>query len=209
MKEPDNKSFWDRHAKIYAPFMKSSAGMYQDICNCIRPHLNRDMNVLELACGTGQLSIPLSGWVRLWEATDFSESMITEAKKQDASTRLHFSVQDATKLPYAADTFDAVVISNALHIMPNPSLALAQIRNVMKPDGMLFAPTFIHGGGIGFRLRVRLMELVGFHTFYKWSEKEFVEFLENNGFVAVEHHIMGGSLTPCCFVMARLAKGGG
>lgn len=204
MKDADNKSFWQRNAKIYSPFMKSSGGLYKDICNCIRPHLNSKMNVLELACGTGQLSFPLSAGVRIWEATDFSDAMIAEAKKQSGSSRLHFSVQDATRLPYAADTFDAVVISNALHIMPNPALALEQIRNVMKPDGILFAPTFIHGEGMGFCLRVRLMELAGFHTFFNWNEKEFVEFLESNGFVTVEHHIIGGSLAPCCFVMAGL-----
>lgn len=86
------------------------------------------MNVLELACGTGQLSYPLSGRVRLWEATDFSEAMIAEAKKNNTFRRLHFSVQDATALPYAPESFDAVVISNALHIMPHPEKALSEIR---------------------------------------------------------------------------------
>ena len=42
--------------------------------------------------------------------------MIAEAKKQTGSSRLHFSVQDASRLPYASETFDAVVIANALHI---------------------------------------------------------------------------------------------
>lgn len=81
--ENDNKSFWQRFAKLYSPIMeKSSARFYKDICDRIRPELNRQMNVLELACGTGQLSYPLSGRVRLWEATDFSEAMIAEAKKE-------------------------------------------------------------------------------------------------------------------------------
>ena len=58
--------------------------------------LKRDMDVLELACGTGQLSVPLSPCVRSWEATDFSAEMIRQAKKQVHSSRLHFSVQDTT-----------------------------------------------------------------------------------------------------------------
>ena len=52
--------------------------------------------MLELACGTGQLSVPLSPCVRSWEATDFSAEMIRQAKKQVHSSRLHFSVQDTT-----------------------------------------------------------------------------------------------------------------
>lgn len=43
-----------------------------------------------------------------------------------------FSVQDATSLPYTSGTFDAVVISNALHIMPEPEKALKEIRRVLK-----------------------------------------------------------------------------
>lgn len=87
--------------------MKKSAldFLYAEICNRIRPHLTRDMNVLELTCGIGQLSFPLSLYVRLWEATDASSYMIAEAKKQTGSSRLHFSVQDASCLPYASETF--------------------------------------------------------------------------------------------------------
>lgn len=80
MQEPDNKTYWQKVSKLYAPFMKSNSGLYKDICLRIRPYLSKDMNVLELACGTGQLSYPLSRQVRLWEATDFSEAMIAQAK---------------------------------------------------------------------------------------------------------------------------------
>lgn len=126
--------------------------VYAEICNRIRPHLTRDMNVLELASGTGQLSFPLSPYVRLWEATDVSSSMIAEAKKRTGSSRLHFSVQDAAHLPYVSETFD-VVIANALHILPEPDRVLREARRVLKPGGWLFAPTFVHAGGKLARLR--------------------------------------------------------
>ena len=202
--ENDNKSFWQRFAKLYSPIMeKSSARLYRDICDRIRPELNRQMNVLELACGTGQLSYPLSGRVRLWEATDFSEAMIAEAKKNNTSRRLHFSVQDATALPYAPESFDAVVISNALHIMPHPEKALSEIRRVLKPGGALFAPTFIHGESAGFRLRVKLMELAGFHTYHKWNAEEFSAFVAEHGFAVIHQETLGGSLAPLCYLAAR------
>lgn len=139
--------FWQGMAAHYSKFMRRSAPIYAEICNHIRPHLTRDMNVLELACGTGQLSFPLSPYVRLWEATDASSKMIAEAKKQTGSSRLHFSVQDASRLPYASETFDAVVIANALHILPEPEKVLREARRVLKPGGWLFAPTFSTLGG--------------------------------------------------------------
>ena len=120
--------------------MKHSGKLYDAVCERMRPGLTRDMDVLELACGSGQLSFRLAGAVRLWEATDFSENMIAEARKQPRSSRLHFSVQDATTLPYAPDSFDAVVISNALHIMPHPELALAEIRQVCAIHISLWTP---------------------------------------------------------------------
>lgn len=202
--ERDNKIFWQRVAKLYGPVMeKSGAKLYREICDRIRPRLDRNMNVLELACGTGQLSYPLSSRVRMWEATDFSPAMIAEAKKNNHSSRLHFSVQDATSLPYASESFDAVVIANALHIMPAPDKAMAEIRRVLKPEGFLFAPTFIHGEGTGFRLRVRLMELAGFHTYHKWNEKEFAEYLSAHGFIVYDQSVLGGSLAPLCCGIAK------
>ena len=151
MKKSD-LDFWQGMAAHYTKFMRRSAPVYAEICNRIRPHLTRDMNVLELASGTGQLSFPLSPYVRLWEATDVSSSMIAEAKKRTGSSRLHFSVQDAAHLPYVSETFD-VVIANALHILPEPDRDLREARRVLKPGGWLFAPTFVHAGGKLARLR--------------------------------------------------------
>lgn len=201
----DNRQFWQRMAKLYAPFMKSSDQLYADICKRIELRLSRQMNVLELACGSGQLSFRLAAKVQLWEATDFSENMIAEAKKQNGSSRLHFSVQDATNLPYAPETFDAVVIANALHIMPHPDKALAEICRVLKPDGLLFAPTFIHGAGAPFRVRARLLELAGLHVYSKWSETEFVDYISGHGFVVHKHECLGKSIAPLCYLEAQKA----
>ena len=91
MKESE-LAFWQKTARHYTRSMDRSAPLYAAVCERIRPHLSRDMNVLELACGTGQLSFPLSPYVRLWEATDAAPAMIQEAKKRIGSSRLHFSV---------------------------------------------------------------------------------------------------------------------
>ena len=38
-------------------FMKKDKGVYDKVCGYINPYLSKDMNVLELACGSGQLSL--------------------------------------------------------------------------------------------------------------------------------------------------------
>lgn len=47
-------------------------------------------------------------------------------------------------LPYADRSFDVVIVSNALHIVPQPEKALQEIGRVLKDDGVLVAPTFTH-----------------------------------------------------------------
>ncbi len=206
MKAGDNKEFWQRTAKSYGSFMKHSWKLYDTICERIRPGLTREMSVLELACGSGQLSFRLAGRVRLWEATDFSENMIVEARKKPRSSRLLFSVQDATALLYAPDSFDAVVISNALHIMPHPELALAEIRRVLKPGGILYAPTFVHGRGAGFRLRAWLLTLAGFKVYFKWTAEGFERFISEHNFQIRQTALLGGSLAPLCYLEASVQK---
>ena len=72
--------------------------------------------------------------------------MIAEAKRNNRSAKLHFSVQDMFRLPYADQSFDVVIVSNALHIVPQPEKALIEIQRVLKDDGVLIAPTFTPRG---------------------------------------------------------------
>ena len=190
----DNRGFWESWAKRYDRFMASDRKIYGKLAGRMKHTLNRTMTVLELACGTGLLSVQLAGSVKLLEATDFSAEMIKQAKSKPRSSRLNFSVQDATNLPYVAETFDAVIISNALHIMPHPEKALSEIRRVLKREGLLIAPTFTAAGSFFGRLKVWLMELSGFRVFHKWTPENYLSFLRDNGFVVTDSYIYGGTL---------------
>lgn len=194
MKEKDNKGLWDRWAKRYDFAMSGDRKMYASLVSRMKRTLNRNMTVLELACGTGLISVQLAGSVKMLEATDFSENMIKQARAKAHSSRLHFSAQDATALPYAYETFDAVIISNALHIMPNPEKALSEIRRVLKRDGILIAPTFTAAGSVYGRVRIRIMELAGFKVFHKWTPESYLEFLRANGFSVTDSEVFSGGL---------------
>lgn len=206
MKEKGNKSFWDRWAGFYDRFMHSNERLYDEIAGKMKGSLNRKMYVLELACGTGLISRRIVGCVKSLEATDFSPKMIAEAKKNTYSARLHFSVQDATALPYAPESFDAVVIANALHILPEPEKVLSEIHRVLKPNGLLFAPTFVHGEGVGSRIRTGLMKMVGFRVYHKWSAGEFAVFIAEHGFVVKEQTDLGSNIAPLCYLTAKKEK---
>lgn len=199
------KVFWNRWASRYDRVMSGSKDTYLRIAEQINHTLNRNMTVLELACGTGILSVRIAASTKHLEATDFSEEMIWQAKRKHHSSRLHFSVQDAADLPYASESFDAVVIANALHVVPNAELVLKNIRRVLKKDGILIAPTFTAAGTFRGRLKIRIMGLSGFKVFRKWSQETYLAFLEENGFTVIRSEIFKGPL-QLTYAEARIRK---
>lgn len=188
----NNKKFWDKFAFMYSKFMSRNDYIYDEVCNMARYRLHKDMNVLELACGTGQLSFRLYRSVNKWIATDFSENMIKRAKKRDRSNSIDFHVADATNLLYPDRHFDAVVIANALHIMPQPEMSLREAFRVLKPNGILIAPNFVFEGNFG-KYRMWMLERLGFHSFHKWSAEEYVNFVKANNFFVSEAVLIDSS----------------
>lgn len=203
MTDKSNKNFWERFARLYAPFMKKDKGIYDKICESIIPYLNKDMEVLELACGSGQLSFSLSKHTKSWLATDFSVQMIIEAKKHGKYENLTFETADATALSYANEKFDCVLISNALHIMPNPDYAMREINRVLKANGILFAPTFLWKEGKERKVKKTLMSIFGFKMYQEWNKEQFEKFVEEQGFSVVEMNLLYGALAPIGVLIAQ------
>lgn len=182
--------------------MKKHDGLYHIVASYIKPDLTENMKVLEAACGSGQFSLPLSSSVLHYEATDFSESMIKEAKKLPAPKQLHFSVADVTSLPYENESFDAVIIANALHIMPNPDKALCELNRVLKKGGLLFAPTFLKGATFHARLRMKIIGLAGFRTYSDWDETGIRKLIESHHFDIADCKVIANPFLPLCYVKA-------
>ena len=202
MNDKSNKKFWNKVAKLYAPFMKKDKGVYDNVCEYIRPYLNRNMNVLELACGSGQLSFNLSKYAKNWIGTDFSEQMILEARKRGENENLTFEVADATSLSFSDGEFNCVVIANALHIMPEPDEAMREIYRVLKPNGILSAPTFLWKEGTQSKFKKWIMSVVGFKMYQEWNKKQFKDFIEKYGFSVVEMNLIHGGLAPIGVMIA-------
>ena len=177
----EHKDFWDKNAGRYDRFMRKDRAAYDEMYELIRSVV-RHKTVLELATGTGLIAKHIVNAAAHIEATDASAEMIAEAKRDTRSAKLHFSVQDMFRLPYADKSFDVVIVSNALHIVPQPEKALAEIRRVLKDDGVLIAPTFTHGNStLQGRIKLFFMKLAGFPLNSRWSSADYLAFLRQNG----------------------------
>ena len=177
----EHKDFWDKNAGRYDRFMRKDQTAYEEMYALIWPVV-KAKTVLELATGTGLIAKHIVNAAAHIEATDASAEMIAEAKRDSRSAKLHFSVQDMFRLPYADKSFDVVIVTNALHIVPQPEKALAEIRRVLKDDGVLIAPTFTHAeNSLRGRIKVHFMKLAGFPLHSRWTSEEYLSFLRQNG----------------------------
>ena len=189
----EQKNFWDKNAGRYDRFMRKDRAAYEEMYALIRPVV-KAKTVLELATGTGLIAKNIVNAAAHIEATDASAEMILEAKRDNRSAKLHFSVQDMFRLPYADKSFDVVIVSNALHIIPQPEKALAEIRRVLKDDGVLIAPTFTHGNStLRGRLKLFFMKLVGFPLNSRWSSADYLAFLRQNGWTVRKSTVLKAS----------------
>ena len=185
--------FWDRHAKIYNRFMRRDAAAYERMYELLRPAVRRK-TVLELATGTGLIAKHIISAANHIEATDASAEMIAEARRDNDSSKLRFSVQNMFCLPYADKSFDVVIVSNALHIVPHPEKALAEIWRVLKNDGVLVAPTFTHAGDtLRGKIRLFFMKLAGFPLRSRWTSEEYLSFLRQNGWAVRKSAVLKAS----------------
>ena len=189
----ERKTFWDRNAGRYDRFMRKDRAAYDEMYALIRPVVKAKA-VLELATGTGLIAKHIVNAAAHIEATDASPEMITEAKRDNRSAKLHFSVQDMFRLPYANQSFNVVIVSNALHIVPQPEKALQEIRRVLKDDGVLIAPTFTHAGNsFPGKAKAFFMQLVGFPLHSRWTSEEYLRFLRQNGWTVRKSVVLKAS----------------
>lgn len=189
----NSQNFWDKNAGRYDRFMRKDTAAYEQLYELLRPVV-RQKTVLELATGTGLIAKHIVRYADHIEATDASQEMIEQAKQGVKSAKLYFSVQDMFHLPYADQSFDVVIVVNALHIVPEPEKALSEIRRVLKDDGVLVAPTFTHADNTFFgKIKAFFMKLAGFPLHSKWTSHEYLAFLRENGWTVQKSTVLKAS----------------
>ena len=195
----EHKNFWDRNAGRYDRFMRKDRSAYETMYGLIRPVV-KGKTVLELAAGTGLIAKNIVNAAAHIEASDTSAEMIREAKRRNHSAKLYFSVQDMFCLPYADESFEVVIVSNALHIVPQPEKALAEIHRVLRGNGVLIAPTFTHAENSFFgNSKAFFLKLAGFPLYSRWTSEEYLCFLQQNGWTVRKSDVLKASF-PLTYV---------
>lgn len=116
------------------------------VANRLRSILDSDSAVvLDVACGTGDLSIELDkGAKARIMGTDFCRPMLAVAKTKsvDGTQAIPYIEADALRLPFGDEAFDAVTIAFGLRNLANVPDGLHELRRIIKPGGSLVVLEF-------------------------------------------------------------------
>lgn len=159
----DDAKTWDALAGRYDAVIRVLDRSYPAIEAGIARDLAGRERVLECAAGTGQFTPALARVATSLLATDVSPEMV---RSLQARVQVSGAPHIETRVLSAYDTrlpsghFDAVFCANALHVMTEPERALAELRRVLRDDGRLVAPTFLHGVDSARRLFSRALSFV-------------------------------------------------
>jgi demethylmenaquinone methyltransferase/2-methoxy-6-polyprenyl-1,4-benzoquinol methylase len=102
----------------------------------LRPILDRpDARVLDLCCGTGDLTLALArdSRAQVW-GSDFCHPMLVRAGEQGVARLFE---GDALRLPVADATFDLVTAAFGFRNFANYHQGLAELRRILRPGGTL------------------------------------------------------------------------
>lgn len=159
------RAYWERHARRYDRSTRFLSRPVPRMLELAVEAARGKGRVLEVAAGTGLITTAIAPVVGELIATDYATEMVTqlEARVRDAGlANVRCEQADIYNLGYHAGSFDAIFAANVLHLVPDLEGALASLRRVLKPNGVLAAPTYLHSETLGASLLSRLFSLTGF-----------------------------------------------
>lgn len=206
--EPDrNPEFWRRHARRYDRAIGWLNRRFQDVARRAAKDVAGCESVLEVAAGTGLVTVAIAPGVKRLVATDASVAMLAILRARlDASglAQVETRVADAMALNFEDASFDAVVAANLLHLLDDPRGALREMRRMLRPGGLLCVPTFAHGEGLRARWVSRLLAARGFPVVTRFSGTDLSTLVKACGFVTIDEASIPGIL-PVRYLLARRA----
>nr|MCR5736077.1 class I SAM-dependent methyltransferase [Eubacterium sp.] len=157
--------------------------------------------VLECACGTGAISIPIAKKCKKLVATDFSAGMLRRASKKCRKfTNIVFKKADITDIKCKNEKFDKVVAGNVIHLLPNPEMAMKELERVTKPGGKIIIPTYINMSKRTGVVAVKFITMLGADFKKQFDLDTYKQFFDDMGYKNVEYYVVEGRM-PCAIAI--------
>ncbi len=144
------------------------------------------MRILDVACGAGQTSIPMSRAGAKVTGIDIATNLIEQARARAQAENLdaRFDEGDAEMLPYDDSSFDIVISLIGAMFAPRPELVTAELKRVCRPGGKIIMGNWTPTGFVG-----QMFKTMGKHVPppaimappVKWGDEEVVRERYNDG----------------------------
>ncbi|MBK9035276.1 MAG: methyltransferase domain-containing protein [Myxococcales bacterium] len=188
-------AYWQRHARRYDRSTRLLDGPLACARVLAATAVRGRAQVLELAAGTGAFTTAIAPEVGALIATDYADAMVDQLAatvRAAGLANVTCARADLYDLPYADASFDAVVAANVLHLVPDLPRALASLRRVLHPDGVLVAPTYLHRATWRAALLSRVFALTGFPGRRRFDADSLRAALAAGGFEVTRLEIVPG-----------------
>ncbi|HEX6143473.1 MAG TPA: methyltransferase domain-containing protein, partial [Geminicoccaceae bacterium] len=113
------------------------------------------LRILDLGCGTGALVETVVERSRPAAVTglDSAAAFLALVRRRVSDPRVRFEQGDAQALPFEDDAFDAAVSGLVLNFVPRPAEAVAELRRVVRPEGVVALYVWDYAGEMQFMRR--------------------------------------------------------
>ncbi|NPU86009.1 MAG: class I SAM-dependent methyltransferase [Syntrophaceae bacterium] len=145
---PRKDNYWGRFAGRYDRATEYVVG--RDLREVLADELRREeplQEVLECGCGSGYFTRILAERSSQVLATDLSGEMLEAAMiRLGRYNNVRLQEADCANLPFPDEHFDAVVMANVLHTLPNPLKALREAGRVVRWNGRVLVLSYTDFG---------------------------------------------------------------
>jgi phosphatidylethanolamine/phosphatidyl-N-methylethanolamine N-methyltransferase len=198
------RGYWDRLAKRYDRVTRFMSRPVPRMLELTVDAVRGRRRALEVGAGTGLLTAAIAPVVGEVVATDYAAEMVQQlAVRVDALglANVRCEQADIYELRFEAASFDVVVAANVLHLVPDIERALASLRRVLKPGGVIVVPTYLHAETLRAGFLSRVFALTGFPGHRRFTARTLREAVESAGFVPQSEEVIPGPF-PVGFIHA-------
>lgn len=138
-------ALYDKEAATYDDWFKTPQGKFMDkleselVIEMLKPLPGT--RILDVGCGTGNMSVQLAKLGCTVIGIDVSENMLLKAHQKGKDLPVHFEKMNASNLNFLTDYFDAVVSVTAFEFIKYPEAAFCEMLRVVKPNGSIVVGT--------------------------------------------------------------------
>jgi len=176
-------SFWDFCAPFYDLAEKANGRAYGDMLKTVYGLVPNGSDVLEVAAGTGSISIAVSEKAKSVLCTDISKNMLAVAKKKAAKIKnIQFDNLNIFETGKADNFFDVVIASQVLHLIDSPEKAADELRRITKHMAIIPMSFTKNLRGMA-KFNFSIYRLFGFAPKIEFEADTYAEFLKKIGFI--------------------------